>query len=200
MHGRERECGPYEAGCNYLSHDVVIIIFINHSTNQGISSIEVIEKLVPFPDDSNVLPRAAAESELTTSGSGSISGSGDLLVPTTTESMETPDYNTKSFISLTFTNLSSQQHELLQEQLRNLLIRLLELDSSPLIIIESVFMSTSIVLVYFPVSLTTLEFYAKTLRSINDAEWSNLSSSYVSGQVVCNVVVSFSYFSGFDRN
>lgn len=120
-------------------------------------------------------------SELITSGSGAVSGSGDLLVPISTESTPTPEYGTSSFIRLTFTNLSSQQYQdnSLEEQLRNLIFRLLNLDSFPLVIFED-----TTVLVYFPVessSTTSLEFYAKTLGSINDTEWTDLSTSYVSG-------------------
>lgn len=151
-----------------------------HDTNKGTSSYENVEKLTPFQNGPDVLPRAAAQSDLITSGSGVLSGSGDLLVPEST-----PDYNTRTFISLTFTNLSSRQYHdhNLEERLCNLIVRLLKLDLVPLIIFESKHMSLSFVLVYFPsesTSMATLESYAKILGSSNDTEWTNLSSSYVS--------------------
>lgn len=149
--------------------------------NEVISSYEDVEKLTPFlPSGPNVLPRAAAQADMMTSGSGAVSGSGDLLVPESN-----PDYNTLTFISLTFSSLSGRQYldDNLEERLCNLIVRLLKLELNPLIIFESNDMSTSTVLLYFPsesTSMATLESYAKILSSSNDTEWTNLSSTYVS--------------------
>jgi hypothetical protein len=129
--------------------------------------------------------------------SGSGSGSGDdVLMPLSTApgpeptstrpTMGTaPDY-TKPFISLTFTNLSMQQHEDFQEELLNLLLRLLELDFSPDLVIfqRNSTSMTSIVHIHFAAgSSRSLDTYANILSTSDDREWRALSSSYVSQSV-----------------
>lgn len=161
---------------------------------EGVSSCD---QLCPLPDDAEVLQRSVAQSEMKTTGSSS--GSGDSLEPTDIEPVSTPDYDTKSFISLTFTNLTSQHYAFFFEQLEPLLIRLLELNFSPLIAFEGSSMSTSTVVVYFPVatSQNTLDFYVTILSTVDDAEWSDFSSSYVSSCGFGNTGYICAYFSGF---
>lgn len=133
-----------------------------------------------------VLPRAAVQSEITESGSGSSSGSGDILLPTDIESTVIPDYDSTCFISLTFSKLNKQQYHdnNLQDCVSSLLVTVLGLDSSPLIILmESDNVSVSNLLAYFAVESTcgtTLQSYAQVLGSTNNTGWTNLSEIYVS--------------------
>lgn len=130
------------------------------------------------------------------SGSGAFSGSGGNLY---TEPSLVPDYDRTLYLSLTFTALSQEQYEdnRLQEQICDLLVRLLDLDSSPSVIFDagSSQMPTSVILVYFPsnsISIDTLESYTRILNSTDDCEWRNLSHNYVSR--IASVVLPYYYF------
>lgn len=143
--------------------------------------VVVISREVGESDPVFVVPRGADGLEFSASGSGAFSSSGEKLLPDVVE------FDTTIFLHLTFTGLSREQYQAdgLQEKICNLLVRLLDLDSSPSIIfdVESSKMSISVIQVYFPlnsISLATLQSYAMLLNSNDDMEWRTLANTYVS--------------------